>query len=367
MKKHFDAIVIGGGLVGLAIALGLTRKGLNTAVCDEGESGFHASHGNFGLVWVQSKGIDSPAYARLTARSAKIWPEFAARLREETGIDPALRQQGGFHLCLYADELAARVESMIKLKEHTPEFRYEALDAGGVRQYFPDAAPDIAGAIYSPHDGHANPLKTLHALLIAFTAQGGVLLSRCRVENIRALGGGFALATAGGEVLYSGRLVLAAGLGNARLAPQVGLSAPIAPIRGQVMITERMPRFLPYPATPIRQTDDGTVQIGQSRESVGFNDGIQSDVLAGMARRAIRFFPRLRSVSIVRAWGALRIMTPDGLPLYEESRSHPGAFVANCHSGVTLAAAHCDLIAPWFAGQAEPEDIEYFRAGRFAP
>jgi glycine/D-amino acid oxidase-like deaminating enzyme len=364
MTQRFDVIVVGGGLVGLAIAYGLTREKLRVAVCNEGGHGFCASRGNFGLVWVQGKGADSPAYARLTTESAQLWPAFAERLRDESGIDPALAQPGGFHLCLSADELATRTAAMARLQAHTPDFRYDALDAHEVRRYIPEIAPDFAGAIHSPHDGHVDPLKTLHALLIAFLARGGVYLPRHGVDGITAGNGVFVLSTAGGA-LECGRLVLAAGLGNARLAPMVGLSAPVAPVRGQIMITERLAPFLSYPTTLIRQTGDGTVQIGESQEAVGFDDGTLPEVLAGMARRAIRLFPRLRSARVVRTWGALRIMTPDALPLYEESRRHPGAFVASCHSGVTLAAAHCGIVAPWIAGMADPAFVENFHAGRF--
>jgi len=79
----------------------------------------------------------------------------------------------------------------------------------------------------------------------------------------------------------------------------------------------------------------------------------------------VRTFPLLRDVNLVRAWGALRVMTPDGFPIYDESRSCPGAFLATCHSGVTLAAAHALLLAPHLAAGALPPEFDVFSARRF--
>lgn len=359
-----DVVVVGGGLVGLAVAYGLVRQKLQVTVCDEGDRAFRASRGNFGLVWVQGKGVDCAPYARLTADSARRWPDYAQQLRRDSGIDPGHVGRGGLSLCLDDDELAQKSAAMAALKSHTPEFDYEVLDAAGVRRFLPSVSPDIAGGIFSPQDGHVDPLRTLHALLAAFVAQGGTYLPRCRVDDIDGQSGNFSLTTSR-QTLQAARVVLAAGLGNARLAPLVGLYAPVQPVRGQVMITERVAPFLAYPTTSVRQTSVGSVQIGDSQERVGFDDGTLPETLAAMARRAVALFPLLRSAQVVRTWGALRIMTPDGLPLYQESRSHRGAFVVTCHSGVTLAAAHSELIAPWIAGNDPPTLLETFDAGRF--
>ena len=79
--RSFDAIVIGGGLVGAAIAYGLGRGGLKVALIDEGDVAYRASRGNFGLVWVQSKGLGAPHYQRWTRASAAEWPSLAAELQ----------------------------------------------------------------------------------------------------------------------------------------------------------------------------------------------------------------------------------------------------------------------------------------------
>ena len=84
-----------------------------------------------------------------------------------------------------------------------------------------------------------------------------------------------------------------------------------------------------------------------------------------MARRATRCFPMLANVNAVRTWGALRVMTPDGFPIYQASTDCPGAFVVTCHSGITLAAMHAGPLVDWMRGGAEPADIHGFKAERF--
>src|SRR5438445_8516178 len=105
-------MVSGGGLVGTAVAYGLSRSAAQVRVLDQGDEAFRASRGNFGLVWVQGKGYGFAPYARWTRRSTVMWPRLAAELQEETGIDVQLQQPGGFAFCLSEDEFEQRRERM---------------------------------------------------------------------------------------------------------------------------------------------------------------------------------------------------------------------------------------------------------------
>ena len=96
----FDAIIIGGGLVGTAVAYGLARRGKKPVVLDEGDIAYRASRGNFGLVWVQSKGFGVPEYQRWTRRSSEDWAGFSTELLQETGIATGHERPGGLTPCL---------------------------------------------------------------------------------------------------------------------------------------------------------------------------------------------------------------------------------------------------------------------------
>ena len=185
---------------------------------------------------------------------------------------------------------------------------------------------------------------------------------RCARPSLRP--GDFRIE-AGGESVAAPKIVLAAGLGNAELAPLFGLNAPVRPQRGQILVTERTDRAWPLPLGNIRQTPEGTIMLGSSEEEVGFDTGQKPEVMQAIARRAALTFPWLAELQIVRAWAALRVMPPDGLPIYDQSERFPGAFTANCHSGVTLAGAHANLFAPMVAAGALDPVLAPFSARRF--
>ena len=115
----------------------------------------------------------------------------------------------------------------------------------------------------------------------------------------------------------------------------------------------------------MRQTVEGGCLLGDSHEEVGFDDGTTLAAMGEIARRAVATFPFLSTTRVVRALGALRIMTADGLPVYDQSRECPGAYLATGHSGVTLAAAHGLTLAERIAEGRLPPDLAPFAAGRF--
>ncbi|MEM5338182.1 NAD(P)/FAD-dependent oxidoreductase [Paraburkholderia azotifigens] len=359
-----DVLVLGGGLVGSAVAWGLAREGARVTVLDQDDGALRASRGNFGLVWIQGKGYGLSPYARWSRSSAARWPSLADALLAETGIDVALRQPGGFHFCFSDDDLAERAKRLGTLQRELGDYPYQLLDAREVRERLPAIGPDVIGASYTPMDGHVNPLKLLRALHAGMQRRGVKLVGGEEALRIAPESGGFAVQGKRGTY-RAARVVLAAGLGNRVLAPHVGLHAPVAPNRGQVLISERVAPFLHYPTLNVRQTDEGTVQFGDSMEEVGFNDFTTTPVLSDIARRGVRAFPLLKNVRLVRTWAALRVYSPDGFPVYDESARHPGAFVVTCHSGVTLAAAHALRVAPWIAGGAMPDEIPAFTGNRF--
>ena len=368
-KKPFgdpDVVVIGGGLVGSAIAYGLARGGSRVTLLDEGDVALRASRGNFALVWVQSKGKGLPAYSNWTQASARLWPRLAADLAADTGVDVALHQPGGFAFALSDAEMEKRAAWMRSLQQQPgmEPYPYEVLDHAKTKKLLPAIGPDVVGSIYCPADGHVNSLRLFRALHTGLDRHGVDYRPHHGVETLRPEGGGFVVAGSWGE-LRTPKIVLTAGLGNARLGSSVGLHIPVRPSKGQIIVTEKAAPFLHYPTGTIRQTDEGSVMVGDSQEDLDADAVVAHPVNAVMADRAVRTFPLLAELNVVRTWSALRVMSPDGFPIYDQSAAHPGAFVVTCHSGVTLAAAHALVLADHIRGGALPAALSPFASERF--
>lgn len=157
-----------------------------------------------------------------------------------------------------------------------------------------------------------NALRLFRAFHIANKRLGIDYRPSHRVEHIGYDRRMFRIQTAKGEIQV-GRVVLAAGIANLRLAPMVGLSAPMqSNCRGQIVVIERLQSFMRYPIATLRQTDEGTVMIGDSYEDSTDDMGINFAINAVMLDRAQRIFPLLANVNVVRSWSCLRVMTCAG-------------------------------------------------------
>jgi octopine oxidase subunit B len=353
-------------MVGGAIAYGCASHGARTIMLDEGDVALRAARGNFGLVWSQGKGVGMPAYTRWTGQSLGLWPGFAELMGEAAGQAIGYRRVGGLAFCVGEEEFEERRDRLLRLhnQDGGPATPVRLLDRKEVDALLPNTrlGPRVLGASLAPDDGHVNPLLLLRGLHAGFLRVGGVHRPGTKVAGIDP---GFSVRTEDGVVVRAGRVVVAAGLGTPRLAAMLGMDVPVRPVRGQNMVTERLAPLLPMPASAVRQTEEGVVQIGVSEEEGEWEPATRVAELARMARRAIEVLPDLARARVVRSWGALRPMTPDGFPAYAQSGRYPGAFAAVCHSGVTLSAAHAGPLAEGILTGALPETLAPLHPARF--
>ena len=367
MANRSEITIVGGGVVGLSVAMGLLQAGRRVCVLDGADNDARASQGNFGLVWGQGKGWDYGPYAKWTGEALRAWPEFAAKLSDLSGIDVALDQSGGYEFFTDVDEMTEFAAMLAAQQTHLGNtFSHEVLSTGDLQKQIDGIGPDVVGATFSQQDGHVNPLRFLRALRLSVQALGGTIKTNAQVASIDPVTGvGFDLTLANGERLGAGKVLLCAGLGARTLAADLGFQSKIRPQRGELLITEKLGVRLPFISSTIRQVDEGGVQIGGTKADVGMDDSETLDVMAGLARHAVQVFPALADVRVVRAWGALRVMSPDGYPVYARSKEHPDAYLVTCHSGVTLASLHVSVLSDWIENTSAAPDLEAFDEDRF--
>ena len=360
-----DVIVVGGGVVGAALAYGAAKKGRRVVVLDGDDSDLRAARANFGLVWVQGKGAKMPAYSRLSLQSSDMWRAFHEELTAVADMHIDYGRPGGLIYCLGDDEYTARLDLNARMHNQNSRIRTEMIERHQLDRLLPAVTlgTEVVGASYCEQDGHVNPLQLLVALHRAVLSHGGKVLFRHPVQRIAPVGSGFEVHTLKSRH-QAPRVIVAAGLATPFLTRPLGLAMPLRSERGQLLVTERVKPCLPFPGSGLRQTADGTLMIGATKEDAS-DRGVTVASATNLALRATRIFPALAQARLVRQWSGFRVMPEDGAPIYAESRDYPGLFAAACHSGVTLAAAHTEIVASAMLEGRLAADMGAFSSGRF--
>lgn len=372
MKRSTDFIIVGGGIVGASVAYGLLKAGCGVTLLDGGPEDPRASVANFGLVWVQGKGPHLPAYQTLTRDASDLWPRFAEELLDITSIpngslapELAYERKGGLTFCLSDEEFEQRQRYLHGLHNQSGGLSQdcEMLDRKMIEELLPDfnLGPDVVGGSYCWRDGCINPLNLYTLLLTAIRRLGGKIINNSKVEEIERVGTIWKLQTRQG-VMDVDNLVLSAGLDNERLAKQVGFNVPIQPQRGQILVSERRQKTMRLPASTLRQTADGTFLVGATKEDVGLDMSDTPQAAKDLASRVMRIHPDLADMKVVRQWGGLRIITPDGAPIYEFGDS---VSAISCHSGITLSPVHAEHFVDHILKNNVSCSLKKFTSARF--
>jgi glycine/D-amino acid oxidase-like deaminating enzyme len=372
-----DVVVIGAGVVGASCAWYAARAGLEVAVLDRGPVAGGTTGAGEGNILVS----DKPAGHELDlARlSADLWEDAAEDVggfeyHRKGGLVVAGSEEERAALTdTAAGQRAAGVEAVVVPPEDLPT-------------YEPHLARDLAGGVHYPGDAQVQPMLAAARLLADARAYGAQVRTGVEVTGMLRAGARVAgVRTSAGD-MPAGAVVNAAGTWGGDIAAMAGVTLPILPRRGFVLVTEPMPRVVRHKVyaagyvsdvasddaalhtSPVVEgTDAGPILIGSSRERVGFDRAVSVGVLRRLAAHAIRLFPVLASVSAIRAYRGFRPYCPDHLPVIGPDARAPGLLHACGHegAGVCLAPATGQAIAQVLSGQDGAVDLYPFRPERF--
>jgi len=341
-------VVIGGGVMGCATALELSRRGVRDIVLlERAVPGAEASSAAAGMLAAQVESQDDEERARYV-RARAAYAGWADELRAETGIDIAYRKSGVLELAhTEAEEthLRARVRS-----NEAAGLAASFVDAAGARALEPSLGPELRGAAWFPEEAQVDPPQLLRALVAAVARAGVVVKSGTTVSALASSGDtcrGVVLDS--GETIAADAVVLAAGSWSS-LVPGVPKSVPaVRPVRGQlVMLEERPPKLARIVFSGggyVVPRGDGRVICGSTMEDVGHRREVTAAGVQGILAVAIRTIPSLGAAELSRVWCNFRPHAPGG-PLIGASPL-PGLFLATGHhrNGILLAKVTAEAAA----------------------
>jgi len=365
-----DVVVVGGGVIGCAIAYYLTQAGVGVTIVERGEIGGEASGAAAGMLAPLSESPRPGPFVDLCLTSLRLFPALADALREETGIDIEYLPSGILRVALSEDEegeLHHRLEWQSALGG---SLSLEWVDGEALRRLEPRLGR-ARGALYSPQEHQVSAGRLTQALAQAAARRGAVIQQGVAVTGLLANGRRVVgVGTSAGRV-SGGHVVLAAGPWTGAFGRRLGVPLPVRPVRGQMLA------FADF-ALPLRHIvwgeaaylvpkANGFLFVGATVEDVGFRSGTTVRGQSALRRSARSLVPSLAHSEVASSWAALRPGSPDGLPILGPVPGWDGLSVAGGHyrNGILLAPITGRLMAQLLTDGKTEMALAPFSAGRF--
>ena len=378
-----DVLIIGGGVIGLAIGWRAAQRGMAVTIADPAP-GRGASHAAAGMLTPTAEA----AYAErelfeLGSASLRRYPDFVTELTELTGLSVGFRQSGTLQVAYDADDMAMLDEHALLRESFGAQTR--RLTGRGCREIEPLLGPAIRGGLLVEDDASVDPRLLTAALLAAATAAGAAHLPhqvvRLRTDGNRACGA----ELADRSTISARQVVLAAGWASGAIEGLPDDAAPpLRPVKGQIVRLRPTAASLAAGLPPALLTRtvrglvqgspvylvpraDGELVIGATQEEIGADTTVTAGGLWQLLRDGRALVPGITELELAESVAGLRPCTPDNAPVLGPS-ALPGLVLATGHfrSGVLLAPVTAELIADFLQSAAMPAAASPFGARRFA-
>jgi len=352
--KTWDVIVIGGGIIGVSLAIALRKRGATVLVVERGEPGHEASHAAGGML-VNCPLETPPALQDLASASARMYPEFVHELEVESGVKADLRDFGTI---------------LFPSPEHTERDR-EFVSSHALRHPVGEIEPalrQLDGPVIYLKERSVDPQGLTAAAIKAAKNRGidfssgdavdSVHQSHNRVAGVKTV-----------KTSFSGRKVVnCAGAWAGMIAP---IALPTRPVKGQMLCLALPSRNLlrhvvRSPKVYLIPRSNGRLLVGATVEEAGFDKRTIPSTIQRQHQAALELIPQLRDAKILGDWAGLRPGTPDGLPILGETEIH-GYYVATGHfrDGILLAPITAQLMAQIINGEKAAYELSSFSPRRF--
>ncbi len=346
-----EIVIIGGGVIGLAVARSLALRGA-TDICLIERSGLgrEASFAAAGMLAPQAEANTRDDFFTLANRSREMYPNFAASLREETGTDVELNTAGTLYLALTYHDLV-EIEKRYEWQSQAG-LSVEKLATAEAREIEPCINETVLGALHFPQDVQVENRRLLSALINSVSRLGIKIVTETCVESIGMKGDRVSGVKTSGGFISCEKVVVAAGTWSSfiQIVPHK-LAFAIEPIRGQMISFDARPQLCRHviytPRGYIVPRQDGRLLAGSTSEHAGFTKQVTAGGISTILASAQEISPAVANLPIVDTWSGLRPRAPDNLPVLGPCDEIAGLFYATGHyrNGILLAPVTGELIA----------------------
>ncbi|MGI5169822.1 NAD(P)/FAD-dependent oxidoreductase [Spirillospora sp. CA-253888] len=379
-------VVLGAGIVGAACARELARRGMEVTVLDRGgPAAATTAHGE-GNVLLSDKGPGPEL--ELAKLSRRLWPEILAEggAHARAGVRAdAVEWDAKGGIVVATTDAGARELARFADSQRAAGVTAETLDAAALAEAEPHLTRDFALAVHYPEDAQVQPSGAAAFLLDGALRAGAELRTGCEVLGAVTSGGRLTGVRTSAGTVEGDAFVNATGPWSGAVAARLGAPVDVRPRRGEVLVTTPQPPLVFHKvydadyvgavgsgaeelqaSAVVESTRAGTVLLGSSRRRVGFDDRLRPEVLAVIARKALRLYPCLEGAPVMRAYGGFRPYVPDHLPVIGPDPRLPGLWHAGGHegAGIGLSPGTALLLADLLTGAAPPTDPAPFRVDR---
>src|SRR5947209_3620920 len=373
MQSTTDVLIIGGGVIGCAIAYNLRKLGVVVTVVDTGEIGAEASSAAAGLLAPLGSLSGPGPLADLLLASWSMFPTLVPELEEASGIRLAYECSGSLRVVRNPKNVANLRKRMQAWQPLGLEMQWLTGDEARWRE--PQLATDITAAIFAPEESQVSAPRVVKAFAKAATNLGAelyphhqVIGASSHVNNITTI------RLSQGTAIDCKHVIVATGAWTGDMGSLLDIALPVMPQRGQMLTLKQpaAPRALQHiifgEAIYLAPKNDGTILIGATKEDAGFEKHLTAGGVAWLLTTAIRLLPDLAGAVIDQMWAGLRPKTPDNLPILGKAPRWQNVTLAVGHGsiGVALSAITGKSIAELVVTGNVPALLVPFSAERFA-
>jgi glycine oxidase len=371
-SKTADVAIIGGGVIGLAVARALALRGVgDVLLIERGALGAESSWAAAGMLAPQAEANRAHEFFYLTCESRDMYPAFAASLLEETGIDIELETSGTLYLAFTrhdAEELEKRYEW--QQQAGLPVERLSAAEARGLE---PAICEEVRAALKFPLDTQVENRRLLSALVAANERLGVRMQSGTPVVSLKSRHGRVTGVETSRGFVSANSVVVAGGAWSSLLtASDIALpNLRIKPVRGQMLCFEARPQIARHviysPRGYIVPRRGGRLLAGSTTEHAGFEKHVTAAGLQSILSAALEISPRIALLPLTDSWAGLRPRAADTLPVLGPCAEIDGVFYATGHyrNGILLAPITGALIAGAIVDKVFPAELRVFSPDRF--